>query len=147
MLELLRIAPGIVHRAERRGFSGKILAAYAWGTRLVPVRRRLELDLDRVFVLFDVVPLAVCVPTFCNYLNQDLALRDFRDLHRTVVVGLQVQLGKLVLMKRSTRLVEPDVNACVSNGLAVRVRDLDLQPRRRRFAVLVFLVRVRGFIR
>jgi len=48
---------------------------------LVPVRRGVKLNRNRLFFLLDVIPLAVRVPTLCDNLNQDFALWDFRHFH------------------------------------------------------------------
>ena len=91
----------------------------------VPVRRRLELDRNRLFVLVYVIPLAERMPARCNHLNQDLALRDLRNLDRAFLIRLEAQLGEFLVVQEPTRHVVPDINARVRDGLIVAIPDLN----------------------
>src|ERR1700733_6000781 len=87
------------------------------------------------------------MPARCNHLNQDLALRDFRDLHPAFLIGLEAQLGEFLMVQEPSRHVVPDVNARVRDGLIVAILDLNMYLRGRRIrGLLLFLVRIAGRI-
>ena len=92
---------------------------------LVPVRRRIQLDLDGFGVGVELVPFSKRVPALCYYLNQNSALRNVGHLHGTVLVGLKVQFGELIAVKQPPRLVESDINAGIADRLSVRPSDFD----------------------
>ena len=58
------------------------------GKKSVPMRRRIEFDLNCFLVLFYVVPLAVRVQALGNHLNQDFPLRNVWNFHCSVLIGL-----------------------------------------------------------
>ena len=113
---------------------------------LVPVRRRFQFDLHCLFRLLYVVPLSVSVQTFRQNLNEDFSLRNFRSLCGPVFVCFQVQFGELVLVKDAARFGKADVDARVSDRLAVGTGDLNPQLRRRWLTVLVLLVGTGGLV-
>ena len=92
---------------------------------LVPVRRRIELDLHGFGVGVELIPFSERVPAFCYYLNQDSALRKVGHLHGTVLIGFKVQFGELIVMKQAARLVESDINAGIADRLSIRSGDFD----------------------
>jgi len=112
---------------------------------LVPVRRRIELDLDRLFGLFDVIPFAKRVPARRNHLYEDFSLGNGRYFHRAILVRLQVEFGKLLVMmdERPALLVKADIDAGIANRLPFIVKHAEAELRHGRASGFVVLFRNR----
>ncbi len=111
------------------------------------MRRRFQLDRDGLFVLVHVIPFPVGMPAWRNNLNQYLALRNLRDLHRTLLIRFEAQFGQLIVMQETARLVVPHIDAGIRDGFVVRVGYLDayLRGRRIRGLMIFRILGVRRF--
>src|ERR1700733_8740806 len=87
---------------------------------LVPVRGRIEFDLNCLLVCIDVVPLAVRVPAFSDNLNQNFSLWNLGNFRRAVLIRLEIYFSEFVFVEEAARFVVSDVNAGVPDGLTVR---------------------------
>jgi hypothetical protein len=90
---------------------------------LVPVMRFFELDLNRLPIRFDVVPLSVGVPAFGDYLNQYFSSRNWGNFYRPILIGLEIHFRQLVAMEQAARFVVLDVHAGVADGFVVCCHD------------------------
>src|SRR5215469_18893332 len=69
------------------------------------------------------------MPASGDNLNQNLALRYFGNLHRTVLIRFEIHFRKLVMMQDPTLCVKADINAGVSDWLIGIGPDVDSQFR------------------
>jgi hypothetical protein len=114
---------------------------FAKTNSLVPMRWRIELDLDGLFGFLDVVPFAKRVPSRRNYLYEDFSLGDGRYFHCAVLVRFQVEFGKLVVVvnERAAFLVKADIDAGVANWFSRVIEYAEVEFRHRRAGRFVVL--------
>src|SRR5580704_8556754 len=87
--------------------------------KLIPARRFVQLDLNFHFVFIDVVVFAISMPAGGDHLNQDFSARDAGNLQGTVLIGLEVLFGLLVLAgEECFSIGVADIDAGAADGLA-----------------------------
>ena len=126
-------------RNRTETFGGKV-----WKRGSIPMRRRFELNGNSFLVLFNIEPFSKRVPVLRDDLNQDFALWNVRNLHRTVLIRLEIHFSQLLVVQEPSRRVVADVNARVRNGLAVFRRHYDAELGRPGARRLLLVLRSLG---
>ena len=110
------------HSETREGTVGSLKNALdekvRSATKLVPTRRLIEPDIYFFFVLFDVVPFPVRVPTRRDDLHQNFPSRHARYLHAAILIRFEINLRFLVFVREeSFALGKADIHAGIRHGL------------------------------